>query len=118
MLREEEYEERVARVGDPYVKIFKISPDHPEQIKEYQEVLALVVNGGWGQILHVDRQYNAQEGCWMVYLEWVQWYMQDGHPEAAQVQNQVGPTNGQQINQYPGGQYPSGQLPGQAVSEF
>jgi hypothetical protein len=87
LLREEEYEQRVVRVGDPQVRIFKISQDAPDEIKAYQEVMTKVVNGGWGQILHVDRQFNQAEGHWMVYLEWVQWYMEDGHPEAAQAQN-------------------------------
>ena len=117
MMREEEYEQRAVRVGDPKVKIFTISPDHAEEVAEYQDVLTKVVNGGWGQILHVDRQYNAEKGHWMVYLEWVQWYMQDGHPSAAQEQNtQAGSTNGQQQpSLIP---LPAGPFPGQDGAGF
>ena len=110
MLREEEYDERAVRVGDPHVRIFKISPDHPEDTAAYQDVLTKVVNGGWGQVIHVDRQYKEKDGYWMIYMEWVQWYMEDGHPTAAhQQQLEAGPANDQQ-QQQPAGT-PNGHFP-------
>ena len=93
VLKEEEYQQQVVRIGDPQVEIFDTTD--PEQRKKYQEVLAKVVNGGWGQVLFIERKFIPELKGWRVYLEWVQWFMQDGSQEAAQQLIGAGPTDEQ-----------------------
>lgn len=107
MLREEEYEQKVTKVGDPKVEILDMSDK--DQKAKYQEILSKVVNG-WAQVLHIDRQADKDKpGGWFVYIEYVLYFMEDGSPEAAQARR-TEPTNGRTDEQH---MPQPGLLPGQ-----
>jgi hypothetical protein len=76
VLREEEYNDQVVRTGDPHIRVFDMSV--PEDQEAYLDVLTKIINGNWGQAVHVDRQFVPEKNNWVVYFEWVQWYMEMG----------------------------------------
>lgn len=80
MLTSEEYEERVVRVHDPHVDVYDIG--NPEQRVAYQAVMDRIVNG-WASCQWVDRKYCSETNSWIVYIEWVEHFMEDGMPLAS-----------------------------------
>jgi hypothetical protein len=73
LLREEEFEQKVKRVGDSFVRVFDMAD--AQQQKDYQEILDRIVNGR-GQVIHVDRQFDEKKGTWVVYIEWAEYFME------------------------------------------
>lgn len=80
-MTEEEMQLRLTRAADPQVKTFDMSV--PEERQEYMFVMDKITNG-WAQGIYVDRQFVAEEKKWLVYIEWADWYMQDGAPMHSQ----------------------------------
>lgn len=78
---EAEMENRLKKVADPQIKIFDMAK--PTDVKEYQSILGKIT-AGWATCIHVDRQFVADEQKWLVYMEWADWYMQDGAPMHSQ----------------------------------
>lgn len=77
LLKEEEMEARLVRTGDPQNGIFDLSDDR--QNATYLTILDKVVNGR-AQLLS-PRHFI--DGGTKVYIEWVEWFMEDGAPGAA-----------------------------------
>ena len=80
MMTEEEFDERLVRVGDPQIEIFDIGD--PEQRALYKAVMDRIVNG-WAQCQFVERQFAPATSSWIVYIEWVEYFMEDGMPMAS-----------------------------------
>lgn len=80
-MSEAEMETRLRKVADPQVKVFDMTK--PEDVKEYQQVLGKIT-AQWATCIFVDRQFVEAEKKWLVYLEWADWYMQDGAPMHSQ----------------------------------
>ena len=74
MLREEEYEVRAIRVCDAKVRTFDMS--EPDDAAAYRDVLDRVMNG-WYTITHTQRNWDPDKKCMIVYVEWVEQYMED-----------------------------------------
>ena len=72
-LPEEELQKRLTKVGNP----------NTNDNGAYLEVMDKIVNG-WAQCLHVERQFLKEEKKWIVYIEWVEWFMRDGSPMHSQ----------------------------------
>ena len=75
----EEFEQKLTRVGDAKNRVFDLSDANDNQA--YLKVLDKIVNG-WAQPLHVERLITIDKK--EVYIEWVEWFMEDGTPSAAQ----------------------------------
>jgi hypothetical protein len=86
MLREDEYEQRVVKVGDPKNGIFDVN--NPDDNRRYLQVLDRIVNGWAEMISPREIRYCDERKTWLVYLEWVEWFMEDGTPAAAAQQPQ------------------------------
>ena len=80
-LPEEELQSRLTRVGDPKNQMF--NTNDPEENKEYLAVMDKIVNG-WAQCLHREMHFDAASRNVLVYVEWVEWFMQDGSPMHSQ----------------------------------
>ena len=82
-LTEEEYDDRVTRVADPHNGTFRTWIE--EENRKYLEVIDAILNG-WAVSLFVDRwKVRVKLGGHVttrhvVYLEWAQFYMEDGTP--------------------------------------
>lgn len=74
LLRDEEYEERAVKIADPHAEEFDIRD--PGQKAKYLEVLDGIANG-WYQLVFIQRFHEGTKH----YIEWNQYYMQDGSPE-------------------------------------
>lgn len=71
-LTEAEYEQRVVRVVDTCNGFFDVL--NKKQNKEYLEVMEAISNG-WFQGIHIERFWR---GTTQHYVEWNEYYMQDG----------------------------------------
>lgn len=80
-LPEEELQKRLTKVGNPNNRIFDLSNENDNG--DYLAVMDKIVNG-WAQCLHVERQFLKEEKKWIVYIEWVEWFMRDGSPMHSQ----------------------------------
>jgi hypothetical protein len=76
----EEFEARLTRVADAKVDVFDMADI--EQRKRYTEILDKIANG-WAQCIGRDRQFSEAKGTWLVIIEWVEMYMEDGAPTGA-----------------------------------
>lgn len=74
---EEEFEEKLVKTGDPRNGIFDVSD--AEQNKAYMAVQDKIVNG-WAQAVFVERRYDEENKTWLVYIEWVEYFMEDSSP--------------------------------------
>lgn len=72
MMTEDEYEVRAVRVGDYRTGFFDVRDT--EQTKLFQDVMECCING-WFQMMYIERFWN-QTNCH--YVEWVEYYMEDG----------------------------------------
>lgn len=77
LYRNEEYEERVVRVADPKNGTFYTGDS--EQNASYLKVLDGISNS-WYQLIHIDRWRNEGDNYHYVYIEWVEYYLEDGKP--------------------------------------
>ena len=77
ILREEEYEERVVRVADP--KNGTYYTGDPEQNADYLKVMDGISNG-WYHLIFVDRWRESEDKHHYIYIEWVEYYLEDGKP--------------------------------------
>lgn len=74
----DEFEDRVVRVADPQCEVFDLSD--PEQKQAYLQVIDGVVNG-WFQCLFVNRRGSRKDPRRVyVHIEWVEYFLEDGHP--------------------------------------
>jgi hypothetical protein len=87
MMREEEFEERLVEVKDARNGIFDVND--PDQNARYQQILDRITNG-WAQLIYVDRMPVPEQRTWIVYIEWADRFMEDGHPTAAMHQQNSG----------------------------
>ena len=69
---EEEFEERTVRVRDFRNSFFDIS--NPEDNKTFCDVMDCIANG-WFQLVHIDRFWK---GSTKHYVEWLEFYLEDG----------------------------------------
>lgn len=81
LLRDDEYEDRVVRVAD--AKNGTFFTGDPEQNLRYLLILDRVANG-WYQILHIDRWRDTNSNNHFVYVEWLEFFMEDGKPTQPQ----------------------------------
>lgn len=91
MLPEEEMEARLTKVRDPHNATFDTSD--AEQNKEYLDVLDKIANG-WAELIarkHIPVRFKkkTEKGIergmrMLVYIEWVEYYMEDGQPMESQ----------------------------------
>jgi hypothetical protein len=72
ILKEEEYEARVRKVGDAKNGFFDVGV--PAENAAYLAVCDRIVNG-WYQCLYIERFWNKTTRH---YVEWVEFYMEDG----------------------------------------
>ena len=77
LYRNEEYEERVVRVADPKNGTFYTGDS--TQNSSYLKVLDGISNS-WYQLIHIDRWRNEGDNYHYVYIEWVEYYLEDGKP--------------------------------------
>jgi len=77
LLREEEYEERVVRVADPKNGTYYTGDE--EQNAAYLKVMDGISNG-WYHLIFVDRWREDGDRHHYVYIEWVEYYLEDGKP--------------------------------------
>jgi hypothetical protein len=76
--KEEEAEEHLAIVGDAKAELFDVTQEGESRTR-YLQVVDCIVNG-WFVCLH--REHNFHEGKMLVYLEWVERFMEDKKPNA------------------------------------
>ncbi len=102
---EEELEDRLQKVADPHNRMFDLN--NPEDNKAYLEVMDMWANG-WANVVHrkhygirvrrvhVDPETQVKtitrDVHMKVYVEWVQFYMEDGMPMMSQ-RPMIGRTN-------------------------
>ncbi len=78
---EDEYEERIVRVADPQNGTFRTWV--PEENKKYLDVLDMILNG-WATCLFSERwRARVRHGKkvierHVVYIEWAEYYLEDG----------------------------------------
>jgi len=77
VLREEEYEERIVRVADPKNGTYYTGDD--EQNSAYLKVMDGISNG-WYHLIFVDRWREADDKYHYIYIEWVEYFLEDGKP--------------------------------------
>jgi hypothetical protein len=75
MLTNEEYEDRLVRIHDPKNGIFDVTNE--EENKRYLEIMDGLANG-WYQLIYINRQFDEAKA--LVYVEWLESYMEDGSP--------------------------------------
>ena len=75
--RNEEYDERVVRVADPKNGTFYTGD--AEENEAYLKVMDGIANS-WFQMLYVDRWREDGKKHHYIYMEWVQYYLEDGKP--------------------------------------
>jgi hypothetical protein len=90
MYTQEEWEEKTVKVADPHNGHFDTSD--PEQNKKYLEVLDGITNG-WFQCIYIKRQYDPEQK--MVYVEWVEYFLEDGNRAPFMTAGQMELLNGQ-----------------------
>jgi hypothetical protein len=77
MYREDEFEERTVRVADARNAFFDVS--EPASNKLYLDVMECCYNG-WFQLVHLERFWVNEAGRRTTchYVEWVEYYVEDG----------------------------------------
>jgi len=80
LLREEEFDDRLVRVADPKNGTFYTGDE--EQNKKYLEVMDGAANG-WFHVMFVDRWREEDDKYHHVYLEWLEYFLEDGQPTKA-----------------------------------
>ncbi len=83
MMKEEEFEDRLVEVRDARNGIFNVND--PEQNARYMQVMDRIANGHY-QAIFIERKFDEENKTWLVYIEWAEKFMEDGHPSAAQLQ--------------------------------
>lgn len=84
MMREEEFEDRLVEVQDAKNGIFNVND--PDQNAIYMAVMDRIANGHY-QAIFIDRRFDEENKTWLVYIEWAEKFMEDGHPTAAAQQH-------------------------------
>jgi len=98
MYTQEEFEERVVRVGDPHAETYDLS--QPDQKVEYLGVMDGIVNG-WFQCLFVERWHDAVNPFGWVRIEWIEYFLEDGHPTPFLQPGMMELAHGHQTNGFP-----------------
>jgi len=77
MLTSEEFEDRAVRVADARNAFFDVMD--PTQNKQYLDVVECVWNG-WFRLVHLERFWVDEAGNRTTkhYVEWVEFYLEDG----------------------------------------
>ena len=75
-LKEEEFEERLVMVGDAKAELFDVTEDN-ETRQRYLWVVDRIVNG---HFVCLHREHHFSDGKMLVYIEWVERYMEDRNP--------------------------------------
>jgi hypothetical protein len=77
MYRDGEFEERTVKVADARNGFFDVTD--PTSNKQYLDVLECCFNG-WFQLVHLERFWQDPSGhrTRLHYVEWVEYYMEDG----------------------------------------
>lgn len=73
-MTDEEFEDRLTKIGDPQNAMFNTG--NPTENAKYLEVLDKIVNG-WAQMLVREHHYDSDKKAMLVYIEWVEYYMED-----------------------------------------
>ncbi len=85
MLPEEELDERLVRIADPRNRVFDLSD--PTDNAAYLEAVDKIVNK-WGHLMYIKRVVTRNKKTdaikVRVYMEWVEFYMEDGQPMHSQ----------------------------------
>lgn len=93
-LTEEEYEQRVIRVGDPKLAFFDVTKE--DAIKAYLDVVDGIVNH-WFELVFVQRFWKMDPPTH--YVEWIEYFYEDG-ARAPYVPGPGGPNyDAQQLHQ-------------------
>jgi len=90
MLTNQEYDDRLVRVHDPKNGIFDVTNE--EENKKYLEIMDGLANG-WYQLIYINRQFDETKS--LVYVEWLESYMEDGSPNRPLPEKNTGLGNGQ-----------------------
>jgi len=91
MMTNQEFDDRLVRVHDPKNGIFDVTND--EDNKRYLEIMDGLANG-WYQLIYINRQFDEEKR--LVYVEWLESYMEDGSPSRAlPISQNTGLGNGQ-----------------------
>lgn len=77
---EEEFDARVVKVADSRNGTFDTTD--PEQNKLYLKVLEGIANS-WFQLIFIDRWRDEGSNKQMVYIEWLEYFLEDGSPARA-----------------------------------
>ena len=77
LLRGDEFEDRVVRVADPKNGTFYTGD--PEQNAVYLKVMDGVANS-WYQLVYVTRWRDKGDKFHYVYIEWLEYFLEDGKP--------------------------------------
>jgi len=91
-MTEQEFEERLTKVADANVREFDLSDE--EQTRVYIDVLDKIHNG-WANCFYIER-YRDKDDKRRVYVEWVEYYMEDGTRSPA-----IQPMSGMTSNELP-----------------
>lgn len=83
LMTQEEYDERVVRVKDAKNGFFDVSK--PEDNAAYLQVIDAIANG-WFQLIYIERFRNQTT---VHYVEWVEYYMEDGVTRAPFVNSHI-----------------------------
>jgi len=79
---EAEFDSRVVRVADPQNGTFRTWIK--EENKAYLDVLDKILNN-WAQLLFVERWRSKKRGQHVVYIEWAEYFLEDGQPAQAAI---------------------------------
>jgi hypothetical protein len=93
-MTEDEFSQRLAKVADSKNGTFDTSKS--DENKAYLHILDKITNQ-WADCLFVDRRFDENTGHWLVYIEWVEYYMEDGTAAAAQSAQMSRVTNEQRL---------------------
>ena len=75
--RQEEFDERVVRVADPKNGTFYTGDE--KENAAYLKVMDGVANN-WYHLLYIDRWREEGDKKHHIYVEWVEYYLEDGSP--------------------------------------
>lgn len=89
-MTEDEYEQKVVRVGDPKVAFFDMTD--PDARKAYLDVVDGIVNK-WYELVFIQRFLSMEPP--LHYVEWIEYFYEDG-TRAPYGQPSGGQVNGQQ----------------------
>lgn len=95
MYREDEFEDRTVRVADARNAFFDVT--NQESNKQYLDVMECCFNG-WFKMVHLERFWEGPDGrrTHFHYVEWVEYYMEDGSRTPFQSQGLTELSGGQQ----------------------